>query len=189
MDGWTIINYKMLSKQNTLLHIIDVQERLFNVMHNKEILRDNMVRLLKGVQVLELPIVWIEQYPQGLGATIPELRELMEDKSPLEKMSFSSCRNSKFTAELSAETRKQILVMGIETHICVYQTVAGLIESGYEVSVVTDAVSSRTEKNYEMGLRAMESMGAKLTTVEMALFELLEEAGSDSFRKISRIVK
>ena len=179
----------MLSKQHSLLHIIDVQERLFNVMHDKESLKDNMVRLLKGVQVLELPVVWMEQYPQGLGKTIPELGTLLENQKPLEKTCFSSCRNPDFIEELRIQGRNQIIAMGIETHVCVYQTVADLLTRGFDVSVVADAVSSRTQKNYEFGLRAMEALGAKITTVEMALFELLEEAGSDNFRRISRIIK
>ena len=179
----------MLSKQHSLLHIIDVQERLFNVMHNKEYLRDNMVRLLKGVKVMDLPVVWMEQYPQGIGPTITELSDLMESKKPLEKMCFSSCRKPNFIEELQEWGRNQILVMGIEAHVCVYQTVAGLLSRGFEVSVVADAVSSRTKNNYEFALRAMEAKGAKITTVEMALFELLEEAGTDEFRRISRIIK
>ncbi len=179
----------MLSKQHSLLHIIDVQERLFNVMHDKESLLDSMVKLLKGVQVMELPVVWMEQYPKGLGSTIPELGELLQNQKPLEKMCFSSCRNPNFIEGLHVQGRNQILVMGIETHVCVYQTVADLIRRGFDVRVVADAVSSRTQKNHEFGLRAMETRGAKLTTVEMALFELLEEAGTDSFRRISRIIK
>ena len=90
---------------------------------------------------------------------------------------------------LKQEGRNQILIMGIEAHVCVYQTVSGLLEQGYHVEVIADAVSSRTEKNYEMGLRVMESLGAKLTTVEMSLFELLEEAGTDEFKQISKLVK
>jgi isochorismate hydrolase len=179
----------MLSRQHSLLHIIDIQEKLFNVMHEKEQLRDNMYKLLKGVQILNLPVIWIEQYPQGLGPTIPELKELMPGQKPLEKMCFSSCRKPEFLEELKKKGRNQVLIMGIETHVCVYQTVIGLLDRGYDVRVVADAVSSRTRSNYEFGLRSMENRGAKLTTVEMALFELLAEAGSDQFRKISRLIR
>ncbi len=179
----------MLAKNHALLHIIDVQERLFKVMHNQDAVKDNMVKFLKGIQVMNLPILWMEQYPQGLGQTIPELRDLLGNQKPMEKMCFSSCRQPEFIEELRLQGRNQILVMGIETHVCVYQTVFGLITRGFDVRVVADATSSRTEKNYEFGLRAMESHGAKITTVEMALFELLEEAGSDEFKQISRIIK
>lgn len=179
----------MLSKQHSLLHIIDVQERLFQVMHNNEELKNNMVRFLKGIQILNLPILWMEQYPQGLGPTIPELKSLLEGQKPMEKMCFSSCKQPDFIEYLRVQARKQIMVMGIEAHVCVYQTVLGLIARGFDVWVIADATSSRTKKNYEFGLRAMEAEGAKITTVEMALFELLVAAGSDEFRKISRLIK
>ncbi|MEA1878477.1 MAG: hydrolase [Bacteroidota bacterium] len=179
----------MLTRNNSILHIIDVQERIFNVMHNNEFLKENMVRFLKGIQVLNIPVVWMEQYPKGLGHTIPELRELMPDNNPLEKMCFSSCNQPDFLSKIKTFGKKSVLVMGIETHVCVYQTVIGLLANGFEVEVVADAVSSRTEKNYELGLRIIESLGAKLTTVEMALFELLKESGTDEFKQISRLVK
>ncbi len=179
----------MLAKNHALLHIVDIQEKLFNVMHNKEAIKENMVRLLKGIQLMQLPILWMEQYPQGLGPTIPELKDLMQDAEPMEKMSFSSCKQPDFIEALKVQGRKQILVMGIEAHVCVYQTVIGLISRGYDVHVVADAISSRTEKNCEFGLRAMEAEGARITSVEMALFELLESAESEHFRKISRIIK
>lgn len=179
----------MLTRKNSLLHIIDTQERIFDVMHNKEFLRENLVRMLKGVQILNLPIIWMEQYPKGLGATIPELNDLLTDKSPMEKMCFSSCDQPDFISEIHKTGKNTILIMGIETHVCVYQTVFGLLARGFEVEVIADAVSSRTEKNYELGLRIIENAGAKLTTVEMALFELLQESGTDEFKQISRLLK
>ena len=131
----------------------------------------------------------MEQYPKGLGSTIPELKELMTAQEPREKMCFSSCNQPGFLTEIKQHNRKNILVMGIEAHVCVYQTVSGLLNEGYNVHVVADAVSSRTEQNYQFGLRIMESLGAQLTTVEMALFELLREAGTDEFKQISKLVK
>lgn len=179
----------MLKRNNTLLHIIDVQERLFDVMHQKDFLRENMIRLVKGIQILQIPIIWIEQYPKGLGATIPELRELLPHEQALEKMCFSSCNQNLFMEKLKTSGKDTVLVMGIEAHVCVYQTVQGLLAAGFKVEVVADAVSSRTEKNQELALRIMESLGARLTTVEMALFELLQESGTDEFKQISRLVK
>jgi nicotinamidase-related amidase len=179
----------MLSRQHSVLHIIDVQEKLFNVMNEREALRDNMVKMLKGIRVMDIPVIWIEQYPQGLGKTIPELSDIMEGMEPLEKMCFSSSRNQAFNEQLKKLGRNQVTIMGIETHVCVYQTVADLIRRGFDVRVVADACSSRTGQNHEYGIRAMENRGAKITTVEMALFELLGEAGTDEFRRISRIIK
>lgn len=179
----------MLTRNNSVLHIIDVQERIFDVMHNKTFLKENMVRMLKGVQILKLPIVWMEQYPKGLGPTISELRDLMPQQKPFEKMCFSSCDQPDFLPKLRETGKNTILIMGVETHVCVYQTVIGLMAHGFEVEVLADAVSSRTERNYELGLRIMENAGAKLTTVEMALFELLQESGTDEFKQISKLVK
>jgi len=179
----------MLNKNNSILHIIDVQERIFDVMYNKEFLKENMVRFLKGIQTLNIPVVWMEQYPKGLGSTIPELRELMPDNKPLEKMCFSSCNQPAFLDEMKSSGKDTVLIMGIETHVCVYQTIMGLLDRGYKVELVADAVSSRTKENYELGLRIIESLGAKLTTVEMALFELLQESGTNEFKQISKLVK
>lgn len=179
----------MLNRNNSLLHIIDVQERLFNVMHNKDFIRDNMVRLIKGIQVLDIPIIWMEQYPKGLGSTIPEIKELFPNTQALEKSCFSSCNQEEFVSSINNSGKQKIIVMGVEAHVCVYQTVMDLMAKGFQVEVVADAVSSRTEKNYEFALRIMESEGAKLTTVEMVLFELLKESGTDEFKQISRLVK
>lgn len=179
----------MITTHNTLLHIIDAQEKLFNVMHHKELIKENMTKMVKGMQVLEVPIFWMEQYPQGLGQTIPEIRDLLQKETRHEKMCFSSCDQPDFLMDIHQTKRKSILVMGIESHVCVYQTVKGLISCGFHVEVIADAVSSRTERNYELSLKIMQSIGAKLTTVEMALFELLGEAGTDEFKQISRIIK
>ena len=178
-----------MKRHNTLLHVIDAQERLFNVMHNKEFVKDNMVRMVKGLQALDVPIVWMEQYPQGLGQTVQEVRDLLPPETRHEKMCFSSCQQPDFLMELNQRGRKNILVMGIEAHICVYQTVKDLLDNGFAVEVIADAVSSRTEKNVDIALRKMESLGARLTSVEMALFELLGQAGTDEFKQISRIIK
>ncbi len=179
----------MITRDNTILHIIDVQERIFGVMNNKEFLLQNMVKMLQGCQVLNVPVLWMEQYPKGLGPTVGQLAELLADQKPMEKMCFSSCLQSDFLPELNKQGRSNVLVMGIEAHVCVYQTVCGLLDHGYQVEVIADATSSRTRENYEFALRIIEAKGAKLTTVEMALFELLREAGSDEFKQISKLVK
>lgn len=178
-----------INRHNTLLHIIDAQEKLFQVMHRKEWIKDNMVRMVKGTQVLDVPIIWMEQYPQGLGSTVHEIKDLLPPENRHEKMCFSSCNQPDFLLEINKGGRNNILVMGIEAHVCVYQTVKDLLANGFRVEVIADAVSSRTEQNYEIALRKMESLGAKLTSVEMALFELLGSAGTDEFKKISRIIK
>ncbi|MGD9278076.1 MAG: hydrolase [Desulfobacterales bacterium] len=179
----------MLKIENTTLLIVDIQGNLAHSMHGKELLFKNVQKLIKGIQILGIPILWVEQNPRGLGLTIPEIADLLSDIQPISKMSFSSCRNDCFVQALNALNRKQVLIAGIETHVCVYQTAAELVDIGYDVQVVTDAVSSRNMENKEIGLQRMRDSGVSLTSVETALFELLKVAEGEQFREILKIVK
>jgi nicotinamidase-related amidase len=179
----------MLTVDNTVLVVIDVQEKLFNVMHRKENLINNLQKLIKGIQVLDIPVIITEQYPQGLGNTLPEIKQIVPEIEPIAKLSFSCCNDKNFIDKFEATGRKQVLISGIESHVCVYQTAADLVKSGYEVYVVTDTVSSRTQENKEIGLNLMNSMGAILTGTETVLFELLKIASGENFKAISRIIK
>jgi len=179
----------MLKIENTTLLIIDIQGNLAHLMHGKELLFKNVQKLIKGIQILEIPILWVEQNPQGLGPTIPEIADILSDIQPISKMSFSSCRNDIFLQTLNALNRKQVLVAGIEAHVCVYQTAADILDIGYEVQVVTDAVSSRSVENKEIGLQRMRDSGVSFTSVETALFELLKVAEGEQFKEILKIVK
>ena len=138
--------------------------------------------------MLGITILWVEQNPQGLGPTIPEIADILSNIQPISKMSFSSCRNDDFLQALNALNRKQVLVAGIEAHVCVYQTAADIVDIGYEVQVVTDAVSSRNVENKEIGLQRMRDSGVSLTSVETALFELLKVAEGEQFKEILKIV-
>jgi nicotinamidase-related amidase len=170
-----------LDRSTALLLIIDVQERLMPVIANREQIEANIVRLIRGAQILGVPIVITEQYVKGLGRTVAPLREALGDAyQPIEKSCFSGYR------ELD---RKQVIVAGVETHVCVYQTVSDLLANGYEVTLVADALSSRTIENKETALRRMMNDGAKLSSTEMALFELTVASGTDEFRAISKLVK
>ena len=179
----------MLKIENTTLLIIDIQGNLAHLMHGKELLFKNVQKLIKGIQILGIPILWVEQNPQGLGPTIPEIADILSNIQPISKMSFSSCRNDDFLQALNALNRKQVLVTGIEAHVCVYQTAADIVDIGYEVQVVTDAVSSRSVENKEIGLQRMRDSGVSLTSVETALFELLKVAEGEQFKEILKIVK
>lgn len=179
----------MLLKENAALVLVDVQSKLFRVMHKKESLLENVQKIIKGAQILEIPILWAEQNPRGLGHTVPEIAQLLLDISPMSKISFSCCGDGRFMEALSGLSRKQILIAGIETHVCVYQTAADLLNLGYDVQVVVDAVSSRTEDNNKVGLEKIKDAGAALTSVETALFELLKVAEGDRFKAILKIVK
>jgi nicotinamidase-related amidase len=178
-----------LDTANTVLVVIDFQEKLFPVMHDKEKLLRNIVKLIKGAGVLEIPVILTEQYPKGLGPTIPEIKALLTDVKPIEKVCLSCCDNEDFGKSLELLKRKQVLITGIEAHICVYQTAMALARQGYEVQVVSDGVSSREPENKKVALLRMGAAGISPTTTEMALFELLKVAQGDKFKQISNIVK
>ncbi len=178
-----------LAVDNTVLVIVDVQEKLWRAIYEKEKLLDNLQRLINGLHVLGVPVIMTEQYPHGLGQTLPEIVALLPNIKPIAKLSFSCCGDENFRREFKALDRKQVLITGIESHVCVYQTAIDLLNSGYTVQAVADCISSRTPENRELGLHRMESAGGKLTGVEMVLFELLRIAGSEQFRAISKIVK
>lgn len=179
----------MLTLQNTLLIVVDVQGKLAHLMHRKEMLFENLRKIIKGMQVLAIPILWTEQNPEKLGPTIPEIANLLSDIHPISKLSFSCCRSDRFMQALTRLKLKQVLIAGIETHICVYQTAVDLENLGYEVQVVTDAVSSKTAENKQIGLEKMKDAGATLTSTETALFELLKGADAAKFKEILKIVK
>ncbi len=179
----------MLRRDNTVLVLIDIQGKLATLMHEREQLFANLQILTRGARVLELPILWLEQYPRGLGPTIPEIAGLLPDLQPLPKISFSACGLPEFVRRLARTGRRQVLLAGIEAHVCVYQTGRDLLAAGYRVEVVADAVSSRTAANRRLGLQRLEAAGALLTSVEMALFELLGRAEGPEFKQIAALVK
>ncbi|MCP4401295.1 MAG: hydrolase [bacterium] len=179
----------MLHRKNTALALVDIQEKLLHVMHEKATLLANLQKLIKGAKVLNIPIIWAEQNPKGLGPTALELRELLPDLQPIEKRSFSCCGQQQFVRQLKKMQCEQVLVAGIEAHVCVFQTVMDLCALGYEVQVVKDGVSSRTHENMQVGLERVKEAGVVLTSVEMALFELLKAAEGEEFKQILKIVK
>lgn len=179
----------MLKVENAAIVLVDVQGKLASLMFERERLFENLQILLKGARILELPVLWLEQYPQGLGPTIPEIAEILDGQSPISKTSFSACGEPGFVEALAQSGRKQVIVAGIESHVCVYQTTRDLLAKGVDVEVIGDAVSSRTEANYRLGIDRMASMGATVSSTEMCLFELLREAGSDVFKQISQLVR
>ncbi|EGQ21817.1 isochorismatase [Sporosarcina newyorkensis 2681] len=179
----------MLKKEQTLFVLVDVQGKLAQIVNDSKTLHDNLEKLIKGLQVLNVPIVWLEQYPEGLGPTTESLSSLLEGQKPIAKMTFSAAGNEEFMEQLESSGRKQVLIAGIETHICVYMTAADLVKQGYEVEVVEDAVTSRTEANKQIGLEKMKGLGVTATCVETALYELIGEAGTDEFKKVLKIIK
>jgi len=178
----------MINLENTMLVVIDVQGNLAQAMYEKELLFKNIRKIVRGAQILEMPIVVTEQVPEKLGPTLPEIAGLFTGIQPITKSSFSCCGNDDFVKELKTVTRGQILVTGIEAHVCVYQTTIDLINSGYEVNLVADCISSRTLMNKTIGIESMVNKGAILTSTEMALFELMKIAEGDAFSQIIKIV-
>jgi len=176
-----------LKTQTTALLLIDVQERINGVMADQGHLSRHAV-FLEAFAVLDLPVVTTEQYPKGLGPTVPELAHLLPETA-VEKSTFSCARQSEAMAAIEAAGRKQIVVTGIETHVCVLQTALDLLEKGYEVHVPHDAVNSRRASDKEWALHRMAAAGAVITTTESVLFELLERCGTDQFKAVSRLVK
>jgi nicotinamidase-related amidase len=179
----------VLQSDNTVVVVVDVQEKLAAVMSERERLVDSLDRLVRGVRVLGLPVIWLEQNPARLGPTVPEVAAGLQGLAPIAKMTFSCCDSDEFSRALEASGRRQVLIAGIEAHICVTMTALDLRARGYEVHVVSDAVSSRTQANRELALARLRDAGAEVTGVEMALYELLRVAEGDKFKAILKIVK
>ena len=179
----------MLDISSCVLVVIDVQGKLAQLMTDKESLFRNVQVLIKSARLLDIPVLWCQQVPEALGPTVPEVAGLLTGLEPINKASFSCCVAEAFNARLDALGRRQILLCGIETHVCVYQTAVDLISRGVEVTIVADAVSSRTEQNRQIALATLARRGAHISTTEMALFELLRTAQHPQFRQVARLVK
>jgi nicotinamidase-related amidase len=179
----------MLSRTNAVLVVIDIQGNLAQAMHDKENLFTNSIKLIQGFEAFNLPIIVTEQIPQKLGKTLPVISQELDGIEPIAKETFSCWDDRNFIKQLKALSRKHIVLAGIECHVCVYQTALDLISNGYNVHLVTDAVSSRTPENRQVGIEAMKSAGAHITSTEMVLFELLRTAADPKFKEIFKIVK
>ena len=179
----------MLKPDNTLLLVIDFQQRLMPSIHCHEKLEKKTSALIKGCRILDVPILTTQQYTKGLGDTSAAIKESLGEFEYIEKITFSCCRNSEFNDKLIASGRKDIIVSGIEAHICVQQTVLDLIANGYTVYVSADCIGSRKERDYFFAVGRMRQAGAVCTTMESVLFELLLRADHPKRKEISNLVK
>lgn len=179
----------MLNIPDCILSVVDVQVKLVPAMHEKEKLLDNLSRLIRGVKVLGVPVLLTEQYPRGLGTTVTEIKSIISETEPVIKTVFSCCGSPEYMQQLNESGRRQVIVAGIETHVCVYQTAVELAKIGYNVYVAADATASRSLFNKEIALRQLTAVGVNLTTVEMALCELLKVAEGDKFKQILELIK
>ena len=181
-----------LGRDGSVLVLIDAQDGMMKAMEpstKKKVIK-NINLLVSLAQRLALPILVTEQYPRGLGKTIPELQEALgDDYHPIEKVSFSCCGEQAFNAKLKESNAKWVVLAGVESHVCVLQTALDLLAGSYTVHVASDAVCSRSRLDWEVGLRLMEKAGAVISSTEILIFELLVEAGTDEFKAMSKLLK
>jgi len=181
-----------LERGNAVLAVIDVQEKLMPVIDGADELLRNVGRLIRGAHVLGIPVLVTEQYVKGLGPTVAPVREALEATGghrPIEKSCFSAHGCAAFADQLAALDRRHVLLAGVETHVCVYQTALDLLRAGLDVTLIADAVSSRTIRNRDIAIQRLAAEGARLSSTEMALFELTVTSGTEEFKSISRLVK
>jgi len=178
-----------INVEDTVFCLVDVQERLFPHMANKEIIEENLVTLIKGLRLNEVPFIINEQYKKGIGETIPALRELVESDPHFEKTTFSCCKNESTLEALKNSGKNVVIVAGIETHVCILQTCLDLLEEGFTPVLVTDCVTSRAEYNTIMAIERLVQAGVIPTTYESILFELTVNAKNPIFKQISSLVK
>ena len=179
----------MLTRENTLLCVIDYQDALLAKIPLAEGILEQAVKLIRFARALELPIVWTEQYPKGLGPTSAKVAQELAGVTALDKIVFGCFGASNFVEAVQQTGRKQLLVIGIEAHVCVMQTVLISLEQEYEAYVVKDAVASRAKSDYRAGLARMQAHGAEIVTTEMAIFEILRQAGTPEFKKVLPLIK
>ncbi len=181
---------RLIVRDNVVLVIIDVQDKLLNVVQSKDEVINNILKLVKVCKILNIPIIITEQYPKGLGRTNQKLIEtLSNDYAPIEKTTFSCFKVKEFEERLLKLGRKTLILTGLETHICVLQTALEAIDKGYRVLVCVDAISSRRREDHTYALERMKIHGIELTTVETIIYELIEDAVKPEFKEVLKIVK
>ncbi|VGO22880.1 isochorismatase family protein [Pontiella sulfatireligans] len=179
----------MLKRDEAVLVFIDVQGRLHEIMDGKEALDANLEKLIRCAQLLEVPILATEQIPEKLGPTNEPFKSMLADEVAVSKSSFSCCGEPKFMEQLERLGRRQFILVGIETHVCVYQTAIDLVEFGSEVFIAADAVASRSPENKALALQALRGAGAKALPTETLLFALLRDAADPRFKELLKLIK
>jgi len=178
-----------LTRDRSVLVVVDMQERFRDLIHNMDQVLDGSSRLIKFFHQMDIPILVTEHYSRGLGVTVTEIRNLFKPLKPLEKIHFSCMGDLGFCKALADTGRDQIILCGIETHVCIYQTAADLLREGKQVTVAVDAVSSCSAKNRQIGLNRMSELGVQSMGVQMLMFELLNRAGTPDFKAVSGLLK
>lgn len=178
-----------LQRDRCVLVVIDIQDRFRDLIHGMDKVVGNSVRLIRFAGILEIPVLVTEHYPQGLGGTVAEIRGLWEEFAPIGKIHFSCAQDPGFNEALAATGRDQVILCGIETHVCIYQTAADLRRRGLQVVVVADAVGSCDERNRKLGLQAMATLGVQGLGAQMVMFELLHRAGTPEFKQAADLLR
>ncbi|MEX0914843.1 MAG: hydrolase [Wenzhouxiangellaceae bacterium] len=174
---------------DSVLVVVDVQGRLARLMHESDAMIRAQKTLIQACRLLGIPVVWAEQLPEKLGSTVDELQEALSGLEPCAKSSFGCMGEPNVREQIDTSGRKQVLLCGIETHVCVWQTAAALLRDGYSVHLIADATSSRSVLNRDIAFRRMERAGVQLSNVEMVLFELMVDATHPKFRDVTKLLK
>ncbi len=178
-----------IKTEQTMVLVVDIQEKLFPYMNQKDILLENCVKLIKGLKLLNITFVLNEQYPKGIGATISEIKELIPKNKVYEKFTFSCCKTEPTKDAIKKIDKRFVIVFGIEAHVCVLQSVLDLIELGYTPIVISDCISSRKQSDKEVALLRMSQSGAIISSCESILFELCVSSKNEVFKDISKLIK
>lgn len=180
----------LIDPRHALLLLVDLQEKLMPAMHEPRPVIANALILLTTASRLGMPTVVTEQYPQGLGHTVPEIGERLQSREAVyAKMTFSAAADPSTMARLRQSRRTQVILAGVEAHVCVMQTAIGLVQGGYHPFVVADATTSRKPQSAQLALERLRQNGVSIVTTEMVMFELLGRAGTDEFRELSRLIR
>ena len=188
---FTSISRMPLKPESCALVVIDVQEKLLPPIFNGELLVKNSALLIHAAQILGIPVLVTTQYAKGLGNMVPELASLVPDVTPVDKTEFSCFGKDTFCSAVKAlpGNRNTMLLCGMETHICVMQTALGALDQGYIVHVASDAVGSRSEWNWQVGLERMQNAGAVISSTEMMMYELMRKSGTPQFKELLQYIK
>ncbi len=180
---------EFLKKQDCILLLVDIQKKMLELCTDADLVRKNTHALIDIARISEIPVIFSEHNAEKLGGFLPELMQKVPNSSALNKLEFSCFENENLSRAVRETSRKTLIIAGIETHVCIFHTGAHGIRLGYQVHVISDAVSSRSQHNKEIGLQRLERAGAVISSSEMAIFELLNRAGTPEFRKVLPIIK
>jgi nicotinamidase-related amidase len=189
MNNIMTVDKFFINKEDTILLIVDIQDKLAAVMKERDKVIRNNLHLIELAKMIHMPVMVTEQYSKGLGATVPEIREAVPQYRPIEKMTFDCCGQPPFFEELKAKNKRSVVLTGMETHVCVLQTCISLLKGGINVHVVQDAICSRFKENWKIGIEYMRGAGAVVTCTETVLFQLLKVAGTEEFKAMSKRIR